>query len=143
MAQRTYSFVDVSCALTFAGIIPYVITGEGVGSINVSMSTDKTSHDIAADGSVMISKIPGSNGAIAISLQQTSQANRIMKMWYNYVLASPSSEWANNSLTITNLVTGETIIATSVSPQKRADLPLQAQGQQRVWNLMAADIQEM
>ena len=139
----TYSFTDVSCALNFDGIVPYVITGEGVGSITVTMSTDKTTHDVSADGSIMVSKIAGNNGTIAISLQQTSYANTLLKLWYNYLLAANATSWANNSLTITNLVTGDVITATGVSPQKRADLPLQAQGQQRVWNLMAADIQEV
>ena len=50
----TYSFDDVDVVFTHPGIGQYVVSGTGVGSISVTMQTDKTSHDVAADGSVMI-----------------------------------------------------------------------------------------
>lgn len=140
MNYSTYSFGDVVASLNFAGIIPIVITGQGTGSIDTSMSGEKTVHDVAADGSVMVSKILGNNGTIALSLQQTSSAHKLLLLWYNYILNAPSNEWANNTITIRNNVLGETIVATGVSPQKLPDKPYQAQGQKVTWNLMAAEI---
>ena len=139
----TYSFGDVTATLNFAGIIPYSITGEGTGSIDITMATEKTSHDIAADGSVMVSKILGDNGSVAISLQQTSTAHKMLLLWYNYLKAASSSEWANNSMVIRNNVYGETIVCTGVSPQNKPGISFQAQGQKVTWTLMAADIQHL
>lgn len=141
--HTTYSFSDVVATLNFAGIIPLTVTGEGVGSIDISMAGEKTAHDVAADGSVMVSKLLGDNGSIAISVQQTSSIHKNLLLWYNYIKAAPSNEWANNSLTIRNNVIGETTVATGVSPQKLPDKPYQAQGQKVTWNLMAADISQL
>lgn len=136
----TYSFGDVTASLNFAGVLPISITGQGAGSIDISMAGEKTAHDLAADGSVMVSKVLGNNGNIAISIQQSSAAHKLLLLWYNYVLAASSAEWANNSITVRNHVLGETTIATGVSPQKLPDKPYKAQGQQVVWNFMAAEI---
>jgi hypothetical protein len=139
----TYSFGDVVATLNFAGIVPLTLTGEGVGSINTAMATDKTAHDVAADGSVMTSKILGNNGTIAIEIQQSSPAHKLLLLWYNYILNAPSSEWANNSITIRNNVIGETILCEAVAPQKLPDKPYQASGQKVTWNLMAANITQL
>lgn len=143
MAHTTYSFADVTATLNLAGMIPMTITGAGAGSIDTTMSGEKTSHDLAADGTVMVSKILGSNGSIALNIQQTSPTHKLLLLWYNYILNAPSSEWANNSLIIRNDVIGETIEATGVSPQKLPDKPYQAQGQKVTWNLMAAEITQL
>ena len=72
MALSTYSFLDLSGSISHPTIGSYLFTGEGVGDINISMSTDRSAHDVASDGSVMVSKIAGNNGTITITAQQTS-----------------------------------------------------------------------
>ena len=141
--HTTYSFGDVTATLNFTGIVPITVSGEGTGSIDTTMAGDKTSHDIAADGMVMISKVLGNNGTIALNIQQTSSTHKLLLLWYNYILGASSAEWANNSITIRNNVLGETIVATGVSPQKLPDKPYQAQGQKVTWNLMAAEITQL
>ena len=139
----TYSFEDVTATLNFAGVIPIEVTGKGVGSIDISMATEKTAHDVAADGAVMISKIKGNNGSIAMNIQQSSPTHKLLLLWYNYLLNSSSSTWANNSITVRNNVNGESTIAIGVSPQKLPDKSYQAQGQRVTWNFMAADISQL
>jgi hypothetical protein len=141
--HSTYSFDAVTATFNFAGVIPITITGQGAGSIDTSMSGDKTVHDVAADGSVMVSKVLGNNGTIALSIQQTSPAHRLLRLWYNYLLNSSASVWAENSITIRDSLNSTTIMATGVSPQKKPDIPYKAQGQQVVWNFMAAEITEL
>lgn len=143
MSFSTYSFDNVTANLNFAGVIPIEVTGKGAGSIDINMATEKTAHDVAADGAVMISKIPGNNGTISISIQQSSPTHKLLLLWYNYLLAASATQWASNSITIRDNVTGVSIIATGVSPQKRADKSYQAQGQRVNWNFMAADIVEL
>ena len=143
MAHSTYSFEAVTATLNFSGVVPITITGKGAGSITTSMSGEKTAHDIAADGTVMISKLLGNNGSIALSIQQTSSVHKLLLLWYNYVLAADASVWADNSITIRDSINKTTITAIGVSPQKKPDKPYQAQGQQIVWNFMAATITEL
>ena len=140
--NTTYSFSDVSVIIAHPSVGQYVANGVGIGTINVSMTTDRTAHDVAADGSVMVTKIRGRNGAVTIAVQQTSELNKWLLKWYNYLEAAATSKWAETTITIKSPVMKDLISATGVSPQKLADKPYQAQGQNVNWTLMAADIQQ-
>lgn len=142
MSFSTYSFEDVTCSLQHPGVGAASTTGAGMGSISVAMANDKTEHDVAADGSVMITKKPGKNGTIAIDMQQTSALHKYLLKWYNYVEVSNSSEFAKMNITIKSKNLGDVTVCTGVTPQKLADRPYQAQGQHVTWNLMAAEITE-
>ena len=140
MSVTTYSFQDnnVSFNHPFGNASS---SGAGIGTISVAMTQTKTTHDVAADGSVMISKIEGDNGTIAITIQQTSQLHKYLKNWYNYINNSTdTSQWASMAININNKSLGDSVVATNVSPQKLPDQPYQAQGQMVTWTLMAAKI---
>lgn len=139
---NVYSFTDVSVTISHPAVGQKVLNGEGLGSISVNMSNDRTVHDIAADGSVMPSKIKANNGVVSMSIQQTSSLHAWLLKWYNYLDTAPSSQWAKTQITIRSTTMGELITATGVSPQKLPDKPYQQQGQQIVWNMMAAGIQQ-
>lgn len=138
----TYSFDDVDVVFTHPGVGQYVLSGNGIGSISVTMQTEKTSHDIAADGSIMISKIPGDNAAIDIEIQQTSAFHKWLVNYYNFVLLAPSALWAQAFITIRDKVGGSLITAFDVSPVKKADKPYQAQGQRVTWPFLAGNCYE-
>jgi hypothetical protein len=140
MSVTTYSFQDnnVSFNHPFGNASS---SGAGIGTISVAMTQTKTTHDVAADGSVMISKIEGDNGTIAITIQQTSQLHKYLKNWYNYINTSTdTSQWASMAININNKSLGDSVVATNVSPQKLPDQPYQAQGQMVTWTLMAVKI---
>lgn len=138
----TYSFEDVAVALSHPSYGQYVAQGVGIGTITVTMSTDRTAHDVAADGSIMVSKVAGNNGTLAIQIQQTSGFNQWVLGLYNYLLTASTGEWAEATVTIRSPAMGDYVTCSGVSFQQRAELSYQAQGQQRTWNLMAADITE-
>lgn len=140
METTVYSFADVSLVLSHPNVGKHTFTGEGVGSVTVSRSNDMTQHDVAADGSVMISKIITENGTMAIAIQQTSAGHKFLKKWYDYLKVAPTSEFAKSSAILKNPSAGETISMSGVTPQKRADSAFQQAGQQVTWNLMAAKI---
>jgi hypothetical protein len=143
MAHNTYSFEDVTCSFSHPSAGAAASTGAGVGSITTSMTQEKTVHDTAADGTVMISKIAGKNGTIAIVLQQTSELHKWLTNWYNYVdTKAPVSEWAAMNITIKSNNLGDSTVCTGVSPQKLPDRPYKAQGEQVTWNFMAAEISQ-
>lgn len=142
MATTTYSFTDVAVIMNHPSLGQYIATGEGIGTITITMSTDRTAHDVAADGSIMISKIAGNNGTIAFQIQQTSEFNQWLLNAYNYLISAPTSEWAQASMTVRSTSMGDLVNASGISFQNRAELSYQQQGQQRTWNLMAASINE-
>jgi hypothetical protein len=142
MQNTTYSFTDTIVTFSHQGWGQITANGAGLGNIAVAMTTDRTSHDVAADGSVMVSKIAGRNGTIAINVQQTSVVGKQLTKLFNYLVAASAEVWAQLVVTINNSRTGDLITATGVSPQKQADKQFQAQGQQITWNFMAADIQQ-
>lgn len=143
MSTTTYSFLDLAGALAHPTVGAYLFTGAGVGEVNVTMATEKTTHDVAADGSVMVSKVAGNNGTITIHAQQTSDLHKWLLDWYNALLLGPVSDWAMTAATLRNSSDGTSHVATGMSPQKIPDKAYQAQGQKVTWVLMAADIQSM
>ena len=136
----TYSFSDVSLVIKHPKVGTCTLTGKGVGSVSIARANDMTQHDIAADGSTMVSKIVTKNGTMAINLQQTSTAHKWLKKWLNYCVNASTNQWANTRATLKFPAYGEQIDMTGISPQKRPDAAYQASGQQVTWNLMAAEI---
>lgn len=142
-SSTTYSFADVDVVFTHPGVGVHQVNGEGLGSITITMANDKTQHDVAADGSVMITKIAGENGTVDLEIQQTSAFHKWLVGWYNFINIAGGATWAAASIIIRDKIGGSTITAIDVSPQKRADRNFQAQGQRVTWNLMAGNITEI
>lgn len=142
--MKTYGFEDVTVSFNAQSTVGMASSvGAGIGSISISMAGDKTAHDVGADGEVMISKLAGKNGNIAIALQQTSELHKWLLKWYKYVTSEgPLSDFASMIITIKSPNLGDETVCTGVSPQKLADRSYQAQGQHVTWNLMAAEITE-
>jgi hypothetical protein len=139
----TYSFLDLSGAIAQADMGAYTFTGEGVGEVVVTMATERTAHDTASDGSIMVSKIAGNSGNISITVQQTSDVHKWLLLWYNYLVIADTSKWASTTAALRNTTDGTSHIITGLSPQKVPDKQYQAQGQRVTWVLMAADIQSL
>lgn len=140
MANSTYSFLDLTGSINHPLTGAYVFTGKGTGSVTVSKATERTAHNVAADGSVMVSKIAGNNGSITIECQQTSPLHKWLQKWSQILWMAPVSEWATTTILLRNASTGGSHLCTGVSPQKEADTPYQAQGSTVTWTLMCADI---
>ncbi len=143
MGRSTYSFTDLSGAFAHPALGAYVFTGQGVGQVIVHMATEKTAHDMAADGAVMISKIVGDNGQITVECQQTSDVHKFLLGWYNYVKYAPTEEWAQAACTLRNTSDGTSHICTGISPQNVPDKTYAAQGGRVSWVLMCGDIQSL
>ncbi len=143
MAFSTYSFQDVTVTFDVPYFASFSSAGAGLGSISIVMATTKTTHDVAADGRILVSKIAGDNGTVAITMQQNSLLHKNLLNWYNYInVKGSTSEWAATTIRIKNIALGELTVATGVSPQKLADKPYQAQGQMVTWTFMAANIDQ-
>lgn len=142
MATTTYSFSDVKIVLQFPGYPSYTVNGQGTGDISITYANDNSAHNLAADGSVMVSRIRAENGAMSLNVQQTSPLHNWLKGVFNY-LNNPqtaSALWASGVVTVSSPNGGfENINLTGVSFTKRADQPYQQQGQMVTWNFMYAN----
>jgi len=144
---RTYSFKSLTGVLTnpvFDTTITLTGGNIGIGSITIRMTTTRTTHDVAADGTVMPSYIAGDNGEVDIVVQETSAIHGDLLELYNQcVLAANNDDvsgWAATAISFTLLIDGSTHTLTGVSFEKIPDKPYEAQGQKMTWKLMAANI---
>jgi hypothetical protein len=145
MGIQTYSFLDLNGAIAhpLAGIGSFTFTGQGVGEVIIEMTEDRSAHDIAADGNVMISKVGGNNGTIQIKCQQTSPVHKFLLLAYNALIIAPPDQWAQAAAFLRNVTDGTSHIATGVSFTKIPPKSYQKQGQMITWMLMAGDIQNI
>lgn len=135
----TYSFVDINMTFSHPAVGVYPMNGEGVGDVNISYPNDNTAHDVAADGSVMTSKMKANNATITMTMQQTSPFHQFLLNWFNAININTSLGWAGAVINIQSRLNGENVVAIGVAPQKRPDQPYQKQGTNVTWTFMAAD----
>ena len=140
--RDAYDFSQCKLVLRHDSLGILTITGEGVGTCTVSMTGDRTTMDVAADGTVMTSKIKDRRGTLGIQLQQTAEANLTLLRWYNYLEGAHASEWDKITGSLTAPNTGEQYSLTRGAFQKLPDRSYAAQGALQTWNLMFADVQQ-
>lgn len=143
----TYSFKDLVGALTNTVFgVAFSLSGGnvGFGQLTITMATERTSHDTAADGTVMPSYIAGNSGELSIEVQQTSPLHHLLLDLYNLCTTAADNDdvsgWASTTLAFRTLLDGSSHIATGVSFAKVPDKPYQAQGQRVTWRMMAANV---
>lgn len=144
---RTYSFKSLTGVLTnsvFGVTIPLTGGNIGIGSITIRMTTTRTTHDVAADGTVMPSYIAGDNGDVDIVVQETSSIHQSLLQLYNQAVLAANNDdvsgWAATAISFTFLIDGSVHTLTGVSFEKIPDKPYEANGQKMTWKLMAANI---
>ncbi len=139
----TYSFLDLSGALVHPDLGAYIFTGQGTGQVTVTMDTERTAHNVAADGTVMVSKIAGHNGKIQIQCQQTSNVHKWLLAAENALYIADTDAWAEMSAALRNSSDGTSHIITGMSFGKVPDKVYQPEGQMVTWTLWAANIQNI
>ena len=119
------------------------ITGKGIGDFTISMAQDRTSMESSADGNIMISKIAGNQGSLAINLQQVSDAHKFLLAMYNELILSPPALWAQGAGIARCLSDNTSHTFTGLCFQKLGDKGYEKQGKMVSWPLLAADIQSV
>jgi len=142
-----YSFKDLVGVLTnavFGVSLPLTGGNIGNGEITITMTTVRTQHDVASDGTVMLSYLAGDNGAVSLSVQQTSALHHALLALYNLAITAANNDdltgWGATIISFRTLLDGSTHILSGVSFEKIPDKPYHAAGQKITWNLMAANI---
>jgi hypothetical protein len=125
-------------------VIPLTGGNIGLGGITIRMTTSRTVHDVAADGTVMPSYVAGANGEVDIEVQETSILHKALLTLYNALVLQADLDdilgWAATSISFALLIDGSVHTLTGVSFDKIPDKPYQAAGQKITWKLMAASI---
>lgn len=144
--KTTYSFKDLVGVLTnpLLGAPLQIVGGNiGIGSITIRMLTQRTEHDVAADGAVMPSYIPGQNAEVTVEMQQTSGLHHAFLGLFNLLSTAADngdiSNWASTSLNMRTILDGSGHNLTGISFQKIADKPYTSKGGKVTWVLMACD----
>lgn len=141
MSYNTYSFTDVTAVISHPNFGQFPATGEGLGSITTDMTTDRTIHEVAADGTIMVTKVKARNGTVSIVTQQTSTLHQWLTRLYNYLETASTDQWAGITISIRTPAMAELESCTGVSFTKLPSNPRQQQGQNITWALIAADMQ--
>jgi hypothetical protein len=143
----TYSFKDLVGSLVNAVFgVAFPLTGGniGLGRVTITMTTERTTHDTAADGTVMPSYVAGDSGDINLEVQQTSPLHHELLSLYNLCTVAANNNdvagWATTEIAFRTLLDGSTHILSGVSFQKIPEKPYQASGQKITWKLMAANV---
>lgn len=144
--MTTYSFKDLTGAFVHPLVGSYILGGGniGLGQLTIAMTQDRTVQDVASDGSVMVSYMPGDNGTISVEVQQTSDLHNFLLNWFNACKTAADLgdvfNWAAAAISIRNIIDGSTHTAIGVSPGKMPDKTYTAQGGKITWTLPAAKI---
>lgn len=139
-AVTTYSFQDISCVISHPSMGQHVVTGSGAKSISISRSNDLSSHDMAADASIMINKMASPNGSCTITAQQTSPLHKFLIALANYVKTATSDEFSTANIVVRAPEMGLNHTLTGVSIQKQPDVGYETSGGTISWVLLAANI---
>lgn len=141
--HETYSFTDIEATISHPGYGTYSVQGEGIGDMTISKITERTVHDVAADGNIMVSKIAGNNGNVTINAQQVSTLHNFMQGLFNFLWNAPTDQWAGISLTIRAPKMKKTYYCTGGAFVKEPDEQFQAQGQRVPWTMLFANVERI
>lgn len=137
-----YSFLGISFAFTGpGGSFTVSNAGIGDGGIRISMAGDKNRMSIGAAGDGMHSLIASKAGRLTVSLLKTANGNAILNQIYRFQSAS-ASRWGQNLMTLTDVVRGDLIIASSCAFVRQTDLVYAPEGNMNEWAFDSTDIDE-
>lgn len=139
---KVYGFENITASISHPSCGAMSTKNTGVGSIGISMLTERTTHDIAADGSIFLLKVEGNNGIISINLQQTSELHRWLLQLAGYVMMTSTDPavWGEINMSIQDDNMNTAFSCTGGSLIKIPDLNFGAQGQMVNWIIYFCDI---
>jgi Protein of unknown function (DUF3277) len=138
MTPFTYSFLDVNAAIVGPGGSFPLGSEAGVAEegISVEPSAEIDVMTIGADGSGMHSLIANKGAKITIRLLKTSPTNALLMMMQSFQRASGANH-GQNTVTITNKVSGDVITAQQVAFAKVPNIAYAKEGGTIEWEFNA------
>lgn len=121
--MSTYSFIDVTASIAGPGGAFNLGYGEAAAEegIVTTMTGDKNTMTIGADGEGMHSLHADKSGTVTLRYLKTAPINAKLMALYDAQSLS-SSLWGQNLITIRNTASGDTTTARSCAFKKKPDL---------------------
>lgn len=143
--MATYSFGDVSATLNSPQGTIQLGQGAGVSDegITTSHADEKDTVTTGADGSIMHSLRMSMTGRIVIRLLKTSPINAALNQLYNTQRLPPSNNWGVNTISINNIVSGDTIVGTQMAFAKHPDIVMATVGNFNEWDFVGYVVPEL
>lgn len=136
----TYSFEDTTFVISHPLFETYSAYGTGIGQVGVQYNTDNSSHTISADKTIVVNKVTVHDGKLNLSIIQSSDFNKFLRRWADFIESNDTANFALTTVDITNRSTGVSYHCSGVTHQKRGDEDYQSTAQNVNWTLLCADI---
>lgn len=140
----TWSFTDVTASITGPGGTYSMGAGNGNAQegITTTMTEDKDTLTWGASGELMHSLHAAQPGRIQVRLLRTSPLNHFLSALFNFQRLS-SANWGQNSINVSNLVTGDNVVAAQMGFVKHPDVPFATEGGVVEWEFSGLVVIEM
>ncbi len=139
--MATYSFLD--CNASIVGTGGSVSFGNGAGAseegITIEAADDINTMTIGADGTPMHSLHANKSGHITVRLLKTSPVNQQLMMMYSVQTASAAAH-GQNTISLTNNQTLDTITCSAVAFKKAPSLTYAKDGGTNEWTFDAGRV---
>lgn len=131
----SYSFLDVQAAIVGPGG-SFTIGGPNAANseegITITRAEDKNTMTVGADGSGMHSLHAGRHGSVSVRLLKTSPVNQQLMAMYLFQTSS-SANHGRNTLSVRNVVSGDTTSARGAAFRRVPDLAYAKDGNTHEW----------
>lgn len=111
MNHTTYAIQDMNVVLNHPSMGKFSANGKGFVSVTFGRATDMSSQDVAADGSVMTSKVTAKNGTVVIVVQQASRAAKWLTKLTNYLENADAAQFTKLSMSASSKFMGRSHVA--------------------------------
>lgn len=142
--MSTYSFLDVNFSLSGPGGSFRLGSGSGAAEegISVTMTEEKNTMSVGADGKVMHSLHAGKSGKVVVRLLKTSPVNAQLSQMYQ-LQSQSSALWGRNTMTGNDVSRGDVIACREVAFSKHPDIVYAKDGNTNEWEFMAGFIDQL
>jgi hypothetical protein len=137
---KVYSFADVTFSLSHPLLGMAQVDGSGIGTITLTNDGERSTKQLAADGSVLISKIRDRTGTMTLDFLQTSPLHNQLIDWFISLENNPAADWGRMTGVIKSIATNEETKLTGVCFVRIANKAYAAQGQNVQWSFLVADV---
>jgi hypothetical protein len=144
MSSVTYTFLDVSCGIVGPGLAANLGNGAGAAEegITITPTEDINKMDIGADGSGMFSLHADKSGMATVRLLKNSPMNAVLSRASAFQRSSGASN-GQNTITLTNRTSGDSITLSQVAFKKVPDLTYAKDGGINEWEFYAVRIEPL
>lgn len=142
--MATYSFIDTTATLIGPGGEIDLGYGASVADegITVTMTGDKNTMTVGADGEVMHSLHADKSGTVTVRLLKTSPTNAKLQNLYNAQSLS-STLWGQNIINIGNTGSSDNTVCRSVAFSRKPDLNYAKEGGLVEWTFHVGKVDSL